>query len=140
MLKLRSKGGEMVKGGTYWNYGTGEKIKMKENEILPGNSSVTYLKFPPAAVPTLGLILVGVLPPYLSSLYGAFTDKIVEAYVATGMLFTVMVVGGLSFMVFRDRSALSRRTKVFTFRPDGPASETDELAPIKVQSNRIEKE
>ena len=140
MLKLRSKGGEMVKGGTYWNYGTGEKIKMKENEILPGNSSVTYLKFPPAAVPTLGLILVGVLPPYLSSLYGAFTDKLVEAYVATGMLFMVMVVGGLSFMAFRDRSALSRSIKVFRFRPDGPATDTDELAPIKVRTNRIEKE
>ena len=38
MLKLRSKGGEMVKGGTYWNYDTGEKIKLKENGILPGKS------------------------------------------------------------------------------------------------------
>jgi hypothetical protein len=110
MLKLRSKGGEMVEEGSYWNY----------------------------AVPTLGLIALGVLPEYLKGLYGAFTGKLVEAYVVFGCLFIVMVLGGLSIVVFRDRAALSHSMKVFRFRPDETVSGTDELAPIRVQSNRTE--
>jgi len=112
MFKLSSKGGETVKGGTYWSY----------------------------AVPTLGLIAVGVLPEYLKGLYGAFAGKLVEAYVVFACMFIVMVLGGLSIIIFRDRAALSHSMKVFRFRPDETASASDELAPVKVQANRIENE
>jgi len=55
-------------------------------------------------------------------------------------MFIVMVLGGLSIMIFRDRAALSHSMKVFRFRPDETASASDELAPVKVQANRIENE
>ena len=112
MLQSKSKGGEMVKGGTYWSY----------------------------VVPTLGLIAVGVLPGYLKELYGAFASKLVEAYVVFGCMFIVMVLGGLSVMIFRDRAALSHSMKVFRFRPDETVSDTAELATARVKNSRRENE
>jgi hypothetical protein len=112
MLKLKSKDGETVKGGTYWSY----------------------------VAPTLGLVALGVLPEYLKGFYGSFAGKLVEAYVVFGCLFIVMVLGGLSVMVYRDRAALSHSMKVFRFRPDEAVTDSDVLAPVKVQSNRIENE
>jgi len=94
----------------------------------------------PALVPALALITVGFLPALLTSLYEPYVGSLVTAYVASGMLFIVMVLGGLSFMMYRDRAALSRTTKVFTFRPDEAVTDSDELAPIKVEANRLDKE
>jgi len=141
MFKLGSKGGEVVKGGTYWNFDTGEKIIIQENEVLPGKSSQLYSKLPPATVPTLALILVGVLPGYLSGLYGAYVETLMEAYVVFGYLFIGTVLVGLSIMVFRDRSALTRTMKIFRFKPGELVHDREsELALIKVQGRRIEKE
>jgi len=94
----------------------------------------------PAVVPALALIAVGFLPALLTRLYEPYVGSLVTAYVASGMLFIVMVLGGLSFMMYRDRAALSRTTKVFTFRPDEVASDSDEVAPIKVETNRPDNE
>lgn len=141
MFKLRSKGGEVAKGGTYWNLDTGEKIIIQQNEVLPGKSSQLYSKLPPATLPTLALILVGVLPGYLSSLYGAYVEKLMEAYVVFGYLFIGSVFVGLSIMIYHERSALRRTMKIFRFRPGEPVDDREEeLALIKVQRNRIEKE
>ena len=134
MLRPSSKAGEMGKGAST------EKNASENTGVLHGNSSRPYLKLPPATAPTLALILVGILPGYLSSLYGAYTEKLMEAYVVFGYLFIMTVVGGLSIMVFRDRSALSRSMKVFRFRPSEPVSEAEGLIPIRVQNTRIEKE
>ena len=90
----------------------------------------------PAVMPTLALIAVGVLPGLLKGLYEPYTANLMAAYVTFGMLFMVAVLGGLSLMVYRDRSALSRTVKVFRFRPDESVSDSDELARIKVQTNR----
>jgi len=92
----------------------------------------------PAIVPALGLIAVGVLPPLLKGLYEPYVGNLVTAYVAVGMLFIVAVVGGLSLMIYRDRAALSHHVKVFRFRPAEPVSVSDELAPIKVESERLD--
>jgi hypothetical protein len=140
MFKLSSKGGERVKGGTYWNYDTGEKITLEANGILPGKSSQSYLKFPPAAVPTLGLILIGIVPPYLKDLYGTYAEQLMQAYVTFGYLFMITIFGGLSIMVFRDRAVLSRTLKTFKFRPGVPAAEADGLARIKVPSRQVDRE
>jgi len=112
MLQSKSKGGEMVKEGSYWSY----------------------------AAPTLGLVALGILPGYLKELYGSFAGKLVEAYVVFGCAFIVMVLGGLSVMIFRDRAALSHSMKVFRFRPDETVSDTDELAPARVKNSRMENE
>ncbi len=78
----------------------------------------------PAIVPALALIAVGVLPPMLKGLYEPFAANLVTAYVSVGMFFTVAVVGGLSFMVFRDLS--SRRQKVYRLAPEAqPADNAD---------------
>ena len=140
MLVLSSKGGENVKAGTYWNYDTGEKITLEANGVLPGKSSQSYLKFPPAAIPTLGLILIGIVPPYLKELYSAYAELLMQAYVTFGYLFMITVIGGLSIMVFRDRADLSRTMKIFKFRPGLPAAETDRLARVKVPVRRSERE
>jgi len=136
MVKLRSKGVESVKAGTYWNYDTGEKIRMEENGALPGKSSQSYVKFPPAMFPTLALILVGILPGYMSGLYASYTEKLMEAYVTLGLLATVVVLGGIFIMVYRDLAAFSRRNKVFRYRPSEPISETEVLVPIKIPNSQ----
>jgi len=130
----------MGKGASYGNFETNERNMSENTGVLPGKSSRSFLKLPPATAPTLALILVGILPGYLSSLYGAYTEKLMEAYVVFGYLFIMAVVGGLSIMVFRDRSALSRSMKVFRFRPSEPVSEAEGLIPIRVQNTRTEKE
>jgi len=94
----------------------------------------------PAVVPALALIAVGFLPALLTGLYAPHVGSLVTAYVASGMLFIVIVLGGLSFMIYRDRAALSRTVKVFRFRPDEPVADSDELAPIKVEANRYDNE
>jgi hypothetical protein len=140
MVKLRSKGGETVKAGTYWNYDTGEKIRLEENGALPGKSSQSYVKFPPAMFPTLALILIGILPGYMTGLYASYTEKLMEAYVAFGLLATVVVFGGISLMVYRDRAVFSRSIRVFRFRPSGPVSETEYLVPVKIRNSQTENE
>jgi len=140
MSKLRSRDGEVVTGGTYWNVDTGEKILIQQNEVLPGKLSQLYSKLPPATAPMLGLILVGVLPGYLSGLYGAYVETLMQAYVMFGYLFIGTVLLGLSIMVFRDRSALRRTMKIFRFRPGELVYDREEeLALIKVQRNPIDK-
>lgn len=137
MVKFRNKGGETVKAGAYWNYDTGGKIRLEKNGVLPGTSSQSYWKVPPAVLPMLGLVLVGIAPPYLSGLYAAYTEKLVTAYISIGNLFIVAVLGAVAIAAYRDRFALIRNTKTFRFRPDGPATETEELAPVKAGSTRI---
>ena len=85
----------------------------------------------PAIVPTLALIGVGVLPGLLKGLYEPFVGNLVTAYVATGMLFMSLVVGGLAFMVSRDLS--SRRMKIFRLAPgEQPVRGADGL--VRVES------
>ena len=112
-----------------------EKDGRKVEKVVKAGS-----EWRPAVVPLLGLIAVGVLPPLLKGLYEPYAANLVAAYVTAGMLFMVAVIGGLSFMIYRDRSALSRTIKVFRFRPAESVSDTDELAPIKVQNNRLDTE
>ncbi|MGC2062120.1 MAG: hypothetical protein WA610_04020 [Thermodesulfovibrionales bacterium] len=138
MVKLRSKGGETVKAGTYWNYDTGEKIRMEENGVLPGKSSQSYVKFPPPMLPTLGLILIGIVPGYMSGLYAAYTERLMEAYVTFGILATVGVFGFMSIMVYRDRAAFLRKIRVYRLSPSEPVSETEDLIPVKIRNSQTE--
>ena len=66
MLAFKRIGGEKVRKGNYWNFSTGERIHLEKGGILPGDASVTYLKFHPAMFlivgPLLGLAYVIFLP------------------------------------------------------------------------------
>jgi len=108
------------------------KITIKENGEHSGKSFLSSFKFLPALAPTLALILVSVLPEYLSSQDGAFTEKLVQSSIEFCCLFMIMVLGGLSIMIFRDRSAVSRSMKAFRFRPAEPVSEVEDLEQIRI--------
>jgi len=112
MVNLGSKGAERVKGGSQWSW----------------------------AIPTLGLILVGVVPPYLKDLYSAYAEQLMKAYVTAGFAFLIAVIGVLSIMVLRDLISPTQTTKTFRFSPEVPASETDELARVKVSNKRFDRE
>ncbi|MEW5744332.1 MAG: hypothetical protein AB1805_02650 [Nitrospirota bacterium] len=63
---LRSRGGERAKRGSYWNFGTGERVIATEGMILPGDRATTYYRAHPLvillAAPLLGLVYAVFLP------------------------------------------------------------------------------
>ncbi len=110
MVSDEKKGGEAVKTGTDWK---------------------------PAIVPTLALILVGIVPGLLKGLYEPYTGTLMAAYVTFGLLFTTLVLGGLAFMVFRDLS--DRKMKIFRLAPsEQPARGEDALARAESGEDRTQ--
>ncbi len=110
MVREEKKGGEAVKAGTDWK---------------------------PALVPTLALIVVGVVPGLLKGLYEPYTGALMAAYVTFGLLFTSLVLGGLAFMVFRDLS--DRKMTIFRLGPsEQPARGEEELARVESREDRPE--
>jgi hypothetical protein len=66
MIRFKQHGGEQAKVGHYWNFSTGERVRLEKEDILPGEASVTYLKCHPVALllvaPFLGLVYAMFLP------------------------------------------------------------------------------
>jgi hypothetical protein len=66
MFKLERKGGSRVEKGNYWKVKDGERVHLEEAGLLPGDESVSYLKFHPAALivigPLMGLVYAIFLP------------------------------------------------------------------------------
>ena len=66
MLKITHKGGEKVSKGNYWNISNGQRVIVRSEETLPGDSSLTFYKASPLIVlaigPVLGLLYAGFLP------------------------------------------------------------------------------
>ena len=60
------KGAQQAVTGTYWDISTGDRISIKDQETLPGDSSTTYIKASSALVllfgPVFGLIFAIFLP------------------------------------------------------------------------------
>lgn len=60
------KGGQKTGKGTYWDMGTGRRVDILEEEILPGVIKTVYLRLSPFAMlllsPILGLFYVLFLP------------------------------------------------------------------------------
>jgi hypothetical protein len=77
MFKLTRRGGEEAKRGNYWNFSTGERVRLEEETILPGDSSAIYVKCHPVA-----LLLVG---PFMGLAYAIFLPL-----VGIGMLLWVL--------------------------------------------------
>ncbi len=63
---LTCKGGLRVGRGTYWDLGSGRRVDVATELVLPGDASSTYLKMPPAVMllsgPIVGLVYVLLLP------------------------------------------------------------------------------
>jgi hypothetical protein len=110
MARKEMKGGEAVKSGTDWK---------------------------PAVVPTLALIIVGVVPGLLKGLYEPFTPTLMAAYVTFGLSFISLVLGSLVFLAFRDLS--DRKMTIFRLGPsEQPAAGEAELVRIKSREDRTE--
>lgn len=66
MLRIAHRGGERVRRGNYWNFNTGERIRVVNHDILPGDVAAIYYKAHPlvilAAGPLLGLAYAAFLP------------------------------------------------------------------------------
>jgi hypothetical protein len=66
MKGIRHIGGEKAGKGTYWNYETGDKIRLDVEAVLDGDETVTYYSIPPAMVlmagPFIGLVYAVMLP------------------------------------------------------------------------------
>ncbi len=60
------KGGQQAVTGTYWDITTGDRLSIKDQDMLPGDSSTKYIKAPIAVVlllgPVFGLIFAIFLP------------------------------------------------------------------------------
>jgi hypothetical protein len=61
-----TRGGQRVAKGTYWDMGTGVRVDLAEEGILPGTEKSMYIKAPSALVllagPALGLLFAVFLP------------------------------------------------------------------------------
>ena len=53
---LKHRGEEKAGKGTYWDFSTGERIKLTGDGVLPGPATTTYYKLSPLTVLMLGPI------------------------------------------------------------------------------------
>ncbi len=63
---IRHKGGHRAGKGTYWNFGTGERVDFAAEGVLPGDGNAVYYRLPSAGIlfmgPVLGLLYAAFLP------------------------------------------------------------------------------
>lgn len=91
MFRIEIKGGEKVKAGNYWNTANGDRVNLESPGTLPGDSSVTYLKFHPAA-----LIVVGPLMGLAYAIFLPFTAIAMVTWVVLQKVF-----GGLANSIWK---------------------------------------
>lgn len=130
MGTLRHRGAEAVDAGNYWNFETGEKVKLEVKGPLPGKPSQSYYKAPPLLILAFAAaaahIFMYVLPTYLVQFYAAYVDNLIRAYVILDFVFLGAAVTGLVIIGLRDLSG-GAVSLPFT----GP----NKLAPVKVRND-----
>lgn len=99
MFRLERKGGAKVSKGNYWNVANGERIHFDKDGVLPGDSSVSYLRFHPAA-----MLVVGPLMGLAYAIFLPLTAILMVLWVAIEKVF-----GGLINAVWK--------TAAFSWRP-----------------------
>lgn len=80
---LTYKSGNRVGKGTYWDLANGHRVDVKEESILNGGASATYLRMPAGmmllAGPIIGLLYVISLPFIgIATFLGVLTGKVVN--------------------------------------------------------------
>jgi hypothetical protein len=78
MMTLKFAGGQSAGKGNYWNISNGQRVRIADQGVLPGNRQTTYLKIHP--------LLVMALAPMLGLAYAAFLPFI-------GMFMLVVMIG-----------------------------------------------
>ncbi len=121
MVRLSYAGGEKVPKGSYWNFSTGEKVRIGSEGILPGKSSQAYCKAPPMVIIAAGVVVAYLLlyefPKYLVQFYEPYAEMLVRAYV---VLDYAIIAGILACMVaigLQDVLGGALRTATFNWRP-----------------------
>jgi len=121
MARISYAGGEKVSKGSYWNFSTGERIRISSEGTLPGKSTQAYYKAPPMVILSLGVaaayILLYEFPKYLVQFYEPYAENLVRAYIVfdyavIGSILACMIVLGL-----HDILGGALRTASFNWRP-----------------------
>ncbi len=96
---LKYKGGQKVGKGTYWNFGTGERIDISDEGILPGDRRAVYFR-----MPATGILVFG---PIMGLLYAIFLP-----FIGIAMLVKLVIQKVVGEVKMSTRSAAS-----FGWRP-----------------------
>ncbi len=100
------KGEQQAVAGTYWDISTGERIEMRDREILPGSRSKTYIKASGTTVVLLG--------PVLGLIFAIFLPFI---GIAMATYFAGKKVAGMARRAFRGTVTEAGKALTFGWRP-----------------------
>jgi len=106
---LRYTGGNRVGKGTYWNFGTGERLDIETEGILAGASNTVYYRLPAAGILFMGPILGLLYAAFLPFIGIAMAIRVVAQKAGGGVLGTVR--SGASFGWRPSESYLSGKGK-----------------------------
>lgn len=101
MFKFKFSGGDRVKEGHYWNFSTGERMRLEEEGILPGDSKDIYLRA------RSGFLLL-VVAPFLGLAYAFFLPAVTIATVVIVAIRKVMDILGQVWILSPARRRLAR--------------------------------
>ena len=100
------KGEQQAVAGTYWDISTGERLEMRDRDILPGSRSKTYIKASGTTVVLLG--------PVLGLIFAIFLPFI---GIAMAIYFAGNKVMAAARKAFRGTVKEAGRTLTFGWRP-----------------------
>ncbi len=120
-MHFRNKGGSIVDAGTYWNFETGEKVRMEQSGMLQGRSSQTFYKLPPLLILSIAAaaahVFLYVLPAYLVQFYEAYTKQLVTAYVIFDYIVIGVVLAIIAVTALGDLFGLRLKVRAFNWNP-----------------------
>lgn len=100
------KGEQQAGTGTYWDISTGERIEIKDQDVLPGGSSQKYIKASGAMMLLLG--------PALGLMYAVFLPFI---GIAMAISFTGTKIVNAARRVFRGKAREAGKVLTFGWKP-----------------------
>lgn len=121
MARMSYAGGEKVPKGSYWNFSTGERVRISSEGILPGESSQSYCKAPPMVIFSIGAVvafmLLYVFPKYLVQFYEPYTETLVRAYIVLDFVLIGGILACMTVIGLQDILGGELRTATFDWRP-----------------------
>jgi hypothetical protein len=99
---LKHRGEEKAGKGTYWNFSTGERIRLTGDGVLPGPATTTYYRLSPLTILLLGPIFGLAYFVFMPFIGIVVITKIVGQEVLNG---AVRVVGDTISMGWRPNEA-----------------------------------
>ena len=99
MKGLRFKGSQRVPKGSYWNFTTGERVRLEAGGVLPGSDKDMYFNFPPIIILFAG--------PFLGLVYALFLPII-------GVVMLVKIISGY---LYKGAIRKLMNAMVFSWRP-----------------------